>query len=125
VGAGILRRKLATGGHVPARHGNGDLSSEELKQWTSVVAKSLLYRANPDFDSPLGQSGMALYTEEKGQDGVAIPAVLGFQSFVQSSGRSVWEVEGDDLERRLEMGLVSFYGAFKAPKDLRRDFDIL
>lgn len=125
MGTGILKKNIDSRRQAPTRRGRGDLSSEDLRKWTSLVAKSLLYRVNPNFDSPLGVSGLAIYTEETKSDGMVVPAVLGFQSFVQDSGVSVWELEGDNLEGRLERGLVSFYGAFRAPSSLRRGFDII
>jgi hypothetical protein len=90
------------------------------------VSRSVLYRVAPDFDSAGGQSGIALYVEGRREDGTAGPGVVGFQSFVQRSGHvQTYDMEGEDLNRRLKRGLVAFYGAFQVPEMMRKEHVIL
>jgi hypothetical protein len=103
-----------------------EASESELETWTALVSRSILYRVAPDFEAAGGQSGVALYSIESREDGVNRPGVLGFQSFVQMSGHvQTYEMEGEQLNHRLKKGLVSFYGAFQAPKKMREEHEIM
>lgn len=118
VGEGIfLNRKAAE--KEPNWH-------NDRSMWEQFVARALLYRVNPDFESPFGNSGIALYADGIREDGIKGPGVAGFQSFVQRSGHvQTFAMEGDHLEKRLQQGRVAFYGAFQVPEKLRKDWRIM
>lgn len=90
-----------------------------------MVSRAVLYRLNPDFDPPEGNSGMALCADGTLENGTAVKGVIGFQSFVQRSDHfRNFEAEGDELEQRLKAGRIAFYGAFQLPDDLRDNYTI-
>jgi hypothetical protein len=94
--------------------------------WMTLVARALLYRVFPDFGTPGGQSGLALYADMQREDGTPGPGVAGFQSFVQRSGHiQTYEMEGEQLDHRLRKGLVAFYGAFQVPEKMKKEHVIL
>lgn len=79
----------------------------------------------PDFDTPNGYSGIALYSDGTREDGTEGPGIVGFQSFVQRSGQvQNFRMEGEALENRLKLGRVAFYGAFQVPEVLRREYSV-
>lgn len=101
-------------------------TEDDPESWSTLVARSLLYRVSPDFDVPQGQSGVALYAVGDREDGSTGPGVAGFQSFVQMSGHvQSYEMEGPPLDHRLRKGLVAFYGAFQVPEKLRKEHAIV
>jgi hypothetical protein len=82
---------------------------------------------NPDFDPPSAHSGIALYGEGMREDGTRGPGIRGLQSFVQRGDhpRKFNPPEGPHLEQRLKEGRVAFYGAFRVPDELRKEYTIL
>jgi hypothetical protein len=122
VGEGIFLNKTAVPG------GGKSLQDHDISTWENLVSRAILYRVSPDFKSPNGQSGMALYAEGMRSDGKEGPGIVGFQSFVQRSSRGNiqnFALEGQPLQQRLKVGLVSFYGAFQVPEDLQRDYVVV
>jgi hypothetical protein len=77
-----------------------------------------LYRISSDFYSSTGQSRLALYTEGELSDGSYGQCILGFQSFVQRAQVDAYDLEGEHLKSRLELGQAAFYGAFQVPEKM-------
>lgn len=93
-----------------------------------MVSRSLLYRVKqnrPGDSNSIPISGTAIcVTDEK--NGIVQRKLAGFQSFVQMVGfRQHYEMEGNQLWRRLGDGDVSFCGAFQLPEELIRDYTIV
>jgi hypothetical protein len=119
VGEGIFRNQTAAAGTKAT-----DSHNEEY--WSKFVSRAVLYRVKPDFTTPIGNSGVALYADGEREDGSHGPGIIGFQSFVQMSGNPQnFDLEGPPLEQRLRLGLVAFYGAFQVPDELRQEYRIL
>ena len=69
---------------------------------------------------------MALYANGEREDGKHGLGVAGFQSFVQRSNHvQTYEMEDEQLNYRLNKGLVAFYGAFQVPKKIREEHVIV
>jgi len=135
VGQGIFRIQQQ---HLPQpsrRHAFFSSSSpttpdarSELSTWTSLVARSILYRVREDSvpGRPAtrgGQSGTPLCVLDKS---TRIAKVAGFTSFAQMvSDVQRYDMEGDKLYKRLQEGRVAFYGAFQVPRELREGYRIV
>lgn len=131
VGQGIFRvyqqgrprrsfRSLLSGAPVDSR--------DDPASWTSLVARSILYRVRqPSNFKELGQSGTPVCVVENLPNNAGkIAKVAGFSSFVQMSSDSQrFDLEGERLYKRLEEGRVAFYGAFQVPPELRDGYQIV
>lgn len=103
-------------------------SRDDPSTWTSLVARSILYRVHPDYPARGGQSGVPVCVVSDGADETAPRSVkvAGFASFVQMvSDVQKYDLEGDKLYKRLQEGRVAFYGAFQVPQELREGYQIL
>jgi hypothetical protein len=119
VGEGIFLNQKAAAGSSKS------LKDHDASTWNDLVSRALLYRVYPDFDPPNGHSGTALYADGVREDGTEGPGIVGFQSFVQRCGKvQSFDMEGPALERRLQLGVVAFYGAFEVPSELKQ-YDIV
>lgn len=101
---------------------------DDPSTWTSLVARSILYRVHPDYPVRGGQSGVPVCVVSDDADGTAPRSVkvAGFASFVQMvSDVQKYDLEGDKLYKRLQEGRVAFYGAFQVPQELREAYQIL
>lgn len=102
---------------------------DDPSTWTSLVARSILYRVHPDYPARGGQSGSPVCVVPETDDENHSPftaKVAGFASFVQMvSDVQKYDLEGDRLYKRLQEGRVAFYGAFQVPEDLRENYVIL
>lgn len=101
---------------------------DDPSTWTSLVARSILYRVHPDYPVRGGQSGVPVCVVSENTDGTASRStkVAGFASFVQMvSDVQKYDLEGDKLYKRLQEGRVAFYGAFQVPQELREGYRIL
>lgn len=101
---------------------------DDPSTWTSLVARSILYRVHPDYPTRGGQSGVpvCVVSEDPGDTGSHSVKVAGFASFVQMvSDVQKYDLEGDKLYKRLQEGRVAFYGAFQVPQELRDGYQIL
>ena len=100
---------------------------DELSTWTSLVARSILYRVRNDAGVRGGQSRTPVCVLSASQAGeVRTVKVAGFASFVQMvSDVQRYEMEGDKLYKRLQEGRVAFYGAFQPPRELTEGYHIL
>lgn len=101
---------------------------DDPSTWTSLVARSILYRVHPDYPARGGQSGVPVCVVSEGADEAAPRSVkvAGFASFVQMvSDVQKYDLEGDKLYKRLQEGRVAFYGAFQVPQELREGYQIL
>jgi hypothetical protein len=118
VGKGIFLNQKKTAGSKP-------LKDHDESTWKDLVSQALLYRVHPDFDPPNGYSGIALYADGVRCDGSEGPGIVGFQSFVQRSGHvQHFDMDGTELDKRLKLGTIAFYGAFEVPEELKRDYTI-
>lgn len=94
--------------------------------WTSLVARSLLFRVHPSCRPSGAQSGSAVCILEESGDGTKLAKVAGFTSFAQeTTAIQSFDIEGPRLHSRLEQGRVAFYGAFQVPAKLRDEHIIL
>jgi hypothetical protein len=119
IGEGIFLNQKAAAGSSKS------LKDHDASTWNDLVSRALLYRVYPDFDPPNGHSGTALYADGVREDGTEGPGIVGFQSFVQRCGKvQSFDMEGPALERRLQLGVVAFYGAFEVPSELKQ-YDIV
>lgn len=101
---------------------------DDPSTWTTLVARSILYRVHPDYPARGGQSGVPVCFVGESTDGTASRSVkvAGFASFVQMvSDVQKYDLEGDKLYKRLQEGRVAFYGAFQVPQELREGYQIL
>lgn len=104
---------------------------DDPSTWTSLVARSILYRVHPDYPVRGGQSGVPVCVVDESTGGTASrrTKVAGFASFVQMvsmvSDVQKYDLEGDKLCKRLQEGRVAFYGAFQVPRELREGYQIL
>jgi len=115
VGEGIFLNQRAAAGS------SRSLKDHDASTWKDLVSRAILYRVYPDFDPPNGHSGTALYADGIREDGTVGPGIVGFQSFVQRSGKvQNFDMEGPALEQRLKLGVVAFYGAFEVPAELKQ-----
>ncbi|GAB1312652.1 hypothetical protein MFIFM68171_02862 [Madurella fahalii] len=130
VGQGIFRvqqqsrrRSLLSGFSSSARTAD---ARNEASTWTSLVARSILYRVRHDAATRGGQSGTPVCVLGSARDGTPVAKVAGFASFAQMvSDVQRYDLEGDKLYKRLEEGRVAFYGAFQLPKELTEDYIIV
>jgi hypothetical protein len=98
----------------------------DISTWESMISSSVLYRIHPDIESATGKSGLALYTEGERHDGTEGPAIVGFQSFAQSSDwHQDFQWKGESLENRLKQRQIVFYGAFMVPETLKNEYSIV
>ena len=129
VGQAIFRtqRKARRRSLLDSIRGTKELDQdEELEKWTSLVARSILYRVYPEFPVRGGQSGTAVCFMERGGAGEISAKLAGFTSFVQMvSDVQRFDLEGEKFEKRLYEGRVAFYGAFQVPKKLRDEHVIV
>lgn len=101
---------------------------DDPSTWTTLVARSILYRVQPDYPARGGQSGVPVCVVSESMDGTTPRSVkvAGFASFVQMvSDVQKYDLEGDKLYKRLQEGRVAFYGAFQVPQELRDGYQIL
>jgi hypothetical protein len=139
VGQGIFRlqqqsrrRRLFGSSGIP----NNGASRDELDGWTSLVARSILFRVRQDgAGAPRGSTTRSGDACQSGtpvcvirEDGT-LPGTIkiaGFASFAQPvSDVQRYELEGDKLYKRLQEGRVAFYGAFQVPTELREGYKIV
>ncbi|KAK0750078.1 hypothetical protein B0T18DRAFT_408194 [Schizothecium vesticola] len=139
VGQGIFRlqqqsrrRRLFGSSGIP----NNGASRDELDGWTSLVARSILFRVRQDgAGAPRGsttksgdawQSGTPVCVVREDGTLSGIIKIAGFASFAQPvSDVQRYELEGDKLYKRLQEGRVAFYGAFQIPTELREGYKIV
>lgn len=142
VGQGIFRtqqqarRRLSIFG---SRSSGGSSAAADARDdpgpWTSLVARSILYRLRTDYPMRGGQSGtpICIAKDERGGlddgnsgSGTGVLRVAGFASFVQmASDVQKYDNEGDKLYKRLQEGRVAFYGAFQVPKVVTEEYSIV
>lgn len=120
IGQGIFRNKRS----APSQR-TGKSHTEDT--WIDFVSQALLYRIFPDLKPATGYSGVAVCAEGTRTDRTAGLGVIGLQSFVQMAGPIPTDLDMDesDLKKRLERGRVAFYGAFKVPDVLKREYTII
>lgn len=99
---------------------NEKQKEEGADAWTSLVARSLLFRVHPGYRPPGAQSGSAVCILEECGDGTKLAKVAGFTAFAQeNTAIQSFDTDGPRLYSRLEQGRVAFYGAFQVPPKLR------
>lgn len=100
---------------------------DDPSTWTSLVARSILFRVHSDYPVRGGQSGVPVCIMSENTDGTASRStkVAGFASFVQMVSDVQKYDLGDKLYKRLQGGRVAFYGAFQVPEELREGYWIL
>ena len=128
VGQGILRNRQTMNSRSFFGSIRGDRQEDSrgnLEVWTSLVARSVLFRVHPDFPNRGGQSGTPVCLLDESEPGKPSAKVAGFVSFVQMvSDVQRYEMEGDKLDKRLNEGRVAFYGAFETSQKLREEHSI-
>lgn len=73
-----------------------------------------------------GVSGTAVCLMHQGEDGGKSAKIAGFTSFVQDVyNYSRLSMDDDEVKQRLRENKISFYGAFRVPKELRELHQIL
>jgi hypothetical protein len=98
---------------------------DDLSTWTSLVARSILYRVRHEGGVRGGQSGTPVCVLDDSSS-PPVAKVAGFASFVQmASDVQRYDLEGDKLYKRLQEGRVAFYGAFQVPSELREGYRII
>ncbi|KAH7176758.1 hypothetical protein EDB81DRAFT_49846 [Dactylonectria macrodidyma] len=130
VGQGIFRtqQQAKRRSFFGMRSSRSTNPQDELRTWTNLVARSILYRVRQDVHIRGGQSGTPVCLMEDGGNANAAPVakVAGFASFVQmASDVQRYDMEGDKLYKRLQEGRVAFYGAFQVPDELRDGYRIV
>ena len=100
----------------------------ELWGWRNVVSRCILYRVSGTIDPRTEYSGTALYMEDcELESGGCGPGVVGFQSFAHGSGyiTNMEFLSEERLDTHLKYGMVSFYGAFQVPEEMRKRHKIV
>lgn len=113
---------------LPRRLELSQSEEHELRQWQNVVSRCILYRVSGDINPRTDYSGTALYMEDcilefEGHG----PGVIGFQSFAHGSGciTNSEFLSEESMDNWLQYGMVSFYGAFQVPDEMRKEHKII
>jgi hypothetical protein len=119
VGEGIFRLQQPRKGLFSALRKSKE-KEDGADVWTSLVARSILFRVHPNCRPPGAQSGTAICILDEDNKETKIAKVVGFTAFAQeTTAIQSFDAEGPRLYSRLEQGRVAFYGAFQVPPELR------